>query len=213
MASDPYLYPGTKTLINNFEVKDPDKLSVLENKIFHIAFLQPLPLGNFDLEHLRHIHKHFFEKVYPWAGEIRIIDIAKENSYFAHHAFIEPYADKIFSKLKHEDFSDPLTVPEKLAKYFNEINAIHPFREGNGRTQRAFISKFAQSKNYVLSWENVANNAYLQASIEGFKGNDKPMVDVFKEALQPIKINQYQEIKTQQNNVKAIADKLNQIER
>ncbi len=86
---------------------------------------------------------HYLEQdVYEWAGELRDIDLSKGNSYFANHPHIASAAELIFQKLAKEGYlkgSDVTAFSERAAYYLGEINALHPFREGNGRAQREFI--------------------------------------------------------------------------
>ncbi len=176
--SDPYLYPGTTTLINNFAIKNSQNLQELESAHYHIKLQQDFPLGKFDYVSLKAIHAHLFGDVYPWAGQERTVDIAKGNSYFCHVQFINKELKKIFEKLKNDELLNSLEKPvfcKKLAYYFNEINAVHPFREGNGRTLRLFCQNLAKNAGYDLAWPEADRAEYLQASIAGFQTDDTPM--------------------------------------
>lgn len=181
---DPYVYPGTNTLINKLNIKDPKKLHEIEGVFFLSKKSEPLPKGNFDYNHLKAIHQHFFHDIYEWAGQERTIDIAKGNSYFANIQYLTKELNKLFAKLKSENYLHDLSPDEfceKLSFYFNEINAAHPFREGNGRTQRAFCDALAKQAGFVLDWTQVDKDEYLKASIAGFLHADyKPMELILK---------------------------------
>lgn len=202
-AIDPYVYPSTTTLINKFNIKDSSKLQVLEGIYFALKNSEPLPPGNYDYAHLKAIHHHFFSDLYEWAGEERTIDIAKSDSYFAHTDFISSSLNKLFTQLKKESFLQNLPLNEfckKLSFYFNEINAVHPFREGNGRTQRAFCDQLAEQAGYILDWTLVSKEQYLKASIAGFlHGNYETMETVFLSII--IAIDQTQAINISENIV------------
>jgi cell filamentation protein len=86
---DPYVYPGTETLINKFGIKDAHSLSIREGEIFALKCLEPLPEGQLDYAHLKAIHYHFFSELYEWAGKERTVDIAKQNSYFGNVNYLE----------------------------------------------------------------------------------------------------------------------------
>ena len=182
--SDPYLYPGTQVLINKFNIRDPGELSRIEAVVFQTNKTLPLPKGNLDYNHLKAIHKHFFADVYAWAGEQRTVDIAKGNSYFAHTTYIGNDVDKLFLKLKNDNYLEGLNKKdfcERLSFYFNEINAAHPFREGNGRTQRAFCELISEKAGYITQWSLVDEKEYIQASISGFlQGDYEAMKSVFE---------------------------------
>jgi len=133
----------------------------------------PLP-GNFDLAHLQAMHRYLFQDVYEWAGQLRTIDIIKGGNRFANVTHIESAARPIFKKLADEDFlagQDAGKFSDRAAHYLGEINALHPFREGNGRAQREFISQLAYKNGYFLDWKNFTQADMVQASIESFKGD------------------------------------------
>jgi cell filamentation protein len=185
--SDPYCYSGTSILVNKFDLKNQRQLQETEGMIFGLKSLEPLPVGQFDYDHLKAIHHHFFYDVYEWAGQERAVDIAKGNSYFGNTAYLTKELNKLFSKLKEENYLlnlDKLTFCKRLAFYFNEINAAHPFREGNGRTQRAFCDALAQQAGYFLDWTKVNKEEYLSASIEGFlHANYDPMTIILEKIV------------------------------
>lgn len=189
MSGDPYVYPGTDTLINKFNTKDPVKLTELEGVAWSCASaLHPTPPGHFDYDHLKNMHKHLFGAIYDWAGQERTVDIIKGNSHFARKEFIGNELNKIFSKLKadnHLQGLEPLPFCKKLSYYFNEINAAHPFREGNGRTLRAFSNLLAKQAGYSLDWCRVSEKDYLHANIVGFNADYEPMTKVFQQILSP----------------------------
>lgn len=74
-------------------------------------------------------------------------------------------------KEKHLTGLEPAAFSDRAAHYLGELNALHPFREGNGREQREFISHLAHNSGYYIAWENVNRADMLQASVESFKGD------------------------------------------
>ena len=188
--TDPYLYPGSSVLINKFGLKSHDALQEVEGFIFGLKSLEPLPAGNFDYDHLKNIHHHFFNGVYEWAGQERTVDIAKGNSFFGNKQYISKELNKLFAKLKADQYLCALAQSKfcnKLSYYFNEINAAHPFREGNGRTQRAFCDALANQAGYTLDWTTVNKDEYIKASIAGFLHADyKPMELILKSITTPL---------------------------
>jgi cell filamentation protein len=109
--------------------------------------LQQEPIaGNFDTEHLLAIHRYIFQDVYDWAGELRAVSISKPEAIFPPPQFLGPSLDLLFAELAREGCLKELSASvwaHRAAYFLGEINAIHPFREGNGRTQREFISELA----------------------------------------------------------------------
>ena len=148
MSDTKYCYPDSDVLVNKLDIRDPNKLQIFERKLTMLRLLELIdkPIeGKFDLKHLQAIHAYIFQDVYDWAGKIRTVDIAKGNT-FCNVRFISSQADAIFSKLKEEYYLAGLEeymFTKRLAYYFSEINALHPFREGNGRSQREFIRSLA----------------------------------------------------------------------
>ncbi|OAI46007.1 hypothetical protein AYO45_01995 [Gammaproteobacteria bacterium SCGC AG-212-F23] len=190
LAADPYLYPGSSVLINKFGLKNQDALQETEGFIFALKNLEPLPTGNFDYNHLKAIHHHFFGDIYEWAGQERTVDIAKGDCYFGHKQYITKELNKLFLKLKTDNYLRDLphdAFCKKISFYFNEINAAHPFREGNGRTQRAFCDALAKQAGYFLDWRKADREEYIHASIAGFlHGDYTAMWSVLKNITTPL---------------------------
>lgn len=174
---DHYLDPATGVLINKLGITDAETLEKQEAdyaaaRSYELA-ADPLK-GNFNLVHLQAIHKRMFGDLYTWAGELRTIDISKGDNFFAHHTHIENAARPIFKKLAEENNLTGLDVEkfsDRAAHYLGEINALHPFREGNGRVQREFINHLAYKNGFRIDWGNITQPDMIQASIESFKGD------------------------------------------
>ena len=168
-----YCYPDSDVLKNKMGVRDSERLSQLERRLTMLRLLELIdkPIrGKFDLKHLQAIHKYIFQDVYEWAGEIRKVDIAKGN-IFCNVRFLPGQAAEIFGKLKEEDYLQGLEEEDiigRLAYYFSEINALHPFREGNGRSQREFIRCLALHNGYVLNFANASKEEMMKASEDSF---------------------------------------------
>ena len=175
---DPYVYPGTGVLKNKLGIKDAEKLEIAERDITALRHkdLDKKPVrGQFDLAHLQAIHKKLFSDIYPWAGKIRTVDISKGNSLFAHAGFIEGYLSGVYRELNQEKNLKglpPDKFSERAAYYMGEINAAHPFREGNGRSTREFIGQLARQNGYKIAWENISKEEMTQASIRSMHGGD-----------------------------------------
>ena len=188
---DPYCYPNSRTLKNKLNIHDFNRLLEAERRLskYREAEMLNMPImGRFDFEHLKRIHEYLFQDVYDWAGEVRKVDIAKGNLFCRVFA-IEPEAERIFTELKQEKYLKDLRVGDfakRLAYYFAEINALHPFREGNGRTQREFIRQLAFQNNYFLSYFGITADEMIKASMASFKLDYKPLEELILNHLQPI---------------------------
>lgn len=184
--NDPYCYPGTDILRNKPDIRDKERLWQFEfRKTAERSMeLQESPVvGRFDLAHLQAIHSYLFQDLYAWAGKIRTVDIFKGSTFFAHHAAIQNYADKqVFPAIARDKLLVALDKPifvKRLAYHFAEINALHPFREGNGRSTRQFVEQLARHAGFDLDYTKVAQNDWVDAAIARFSGNLVPMENVF----------------------------------
>lgn len=169
-----YCYPGTTVLRNKLGITDGVTLLEAETSIVSLRMgaLKICPIrGNFDADHLRAIHWELFSPIYGWAGSYRTVDIAIVYP-FCHHEFIESSLQSLFSKLHEEDclssICDKDEFAERLAYYLGELNIIHPFREGNGRTQRLFFEYLANKAGWSLSFGNVSKEQMADASQAAF---------------------------------------------
>lgn len=186
-----YCYPESNVLINRMNIKDASELHEFERKIsvYQMALLKKEPIsGEFDLKHLQKIHKFLFHEIYGWAGRIRSVDIAKGN-LFCKVEFIPEASNEIFSKLAKENFC--IGLPEdrffsRLAYYMGEINAIHPFREGNGRTQRQFIRELGITAGYEINFGGISKDRMIEASIESFQCNYQPLERLVRDSAEKV---------------------------
>lgn len=166
-----YCYQGTDILINKFDIRDNELLDKVEREITAINQLkleaEPIK-GDFDLKHLQQIHKFIFGDIYDFAGTIRSENISK-GFVFANAQFIEGAASDLFKKLKKENFligKNMNEFSERAAYYMAEINVLHPFREGNGRSTREFIRELAYKCGFELNWSKVDKEILFFASVK-----------------------------------------------
>lgn len=184
---DQYCYPHSNILKNKLGITDAVQIKIAEREITSLrisrAKIDPIR-GNFDLKHLMAIHRYIFSDIFEWAGEIRTVNIAKGNLFCAAQ-YIEEQASELFSKLKAEhDLSDTASeeMPLRLSYYLSEINAIHPFREGNGRTQRLFIEYLAEKNGYLVDFSSVTDTEMIEASAQAF-GCDYTMMNMLMQRI------------------------------
>lgn len=177
IGKDPYTYPDCNVLRNRFGIKDQDQLDTVESSFAAIraAELEVDPVaGSFDLDHLKKTHLRLFGDVYDWAGQLRLVDISKGDTRFANAGYLENAGQKLFQQLAKENQLRNLPPDElslRLGEYLGEINVLHPFREGNGRTQREFIGQLARENGYRINWEGINQADMVNASIEAYHGD------------------------------------------
>lgn len=145
-SSDSYVYPGTRILKNIPGIHDEQALITFEQRATALRYdetMASIKGAPLILVTWKKLHKTLFQDVYAWAGEIRHVQLAKGNTVFAMPEHIERQADELFAKLKSENLKDVSsnTRADRLAYYFAELNVLHPFREGNGRTQKMLFDE------------------------------------------------------------------------
>ncbi len=136
-----------------------------------------------DYTHFRAIHRHLFQDVYDWAGEARTVRISKDNSMFCYPENIESEATKLFAKPKADNFLQGLSSKDfakRAAHFLAELNAIHAFREGNGRTQLSFFLLLAEQAGHQLDLEDFDPDAFLDAMIVSFGSDETPLVSLIE---------------------------------
>jgi cell filamentation protein len=144
--------------------------------------------GLYDLRHLQEFHRFIFQDIYPWAGELRSTPLAKPGSMFALPEHVEGYATNVFGQLAGERHLCGLRrdqFADRITHYYAEINAVHPFRDGNGRAQRAFLRQLALDAGHCLAWERLEQASLVYASQRSFQGDNLPMRDLIDLVLDP----------------------------
>lgn len=166
-----YCYKGTEVLKNKLDIKNNEDLQIVERRFSTIRTLElydeKLP-KQLDLNYLKSIHKKLFGDLYSWAGEFRTVDISK-GIMFARSEYIKDEANSIFSKLHKKNYLkglDQESLIKELAYFKTEINMLHPFREGNGRTTREFIKALANSNGYEIDFSKITNVEYANAMVQ-----------------------------------------------
>lgn len=179
-----YCYKDTNILINKLNIKDEKDLYNAERELVLLRTQELLDTsikGNFDFEHLKNIHKYLFMDVYRWAGNVRNCNIAKTD-LFCLSNYIDSYANEIFTNLSKDNYLieyDFNTKIVKLVKLFSDINALHPFREGNGRTQREFIEQLSYINGIKLDLTTISQIKMIEISHESLLGNYDDMICIF----------------------------------
>ena len=181
-----YCYPNTNILINKLNIKNSKLLQKYEAKITAAKLLslrQKGIIGNYDVHHIKNIQLYLFEDIYPFAGKFRTENIGKGAFRFAEWQYIESELTKLLENLKSENYLANIgknELSQKLAYYMAELNVLHPFREGNGRTIREFIRELALKNGYTLNLMNSDPTQFLEASIKSIVETDDLSKLIFK---------------------------------
>jgi cell filamentation protein len=170
-----YCYPGTDVLKNKLDIKNAAELASFEAEISNQRAQEPIPEGDLDYAHYCALHKHLFQDVYDWAGEPRKIRIGKGGNWFCFPENIDAEMTKLFASLARQNNFADLSKTEfakRAAHFLAELNAIHPFREGNGRTQLSFLGIVAEQAGHPLDFEKLKPDEILSGIIESFTGDE-----------------------------------------
>jgi cell filamentation protein len=185
--SDPYVYPGTAVLRNKEDIRDRHDLEGFE-RMATASRMETLPDDiSISMEGYREIHRYIFQDVYDWAGQSRTVAIAKSNDLFCLVPYIDRELARRFEAIQAESCLRGLSAQEfaaRAADHICELNAIHPFREGNGRTLRAFLAVLGRQAGHEVDMRRIDPRTWIEASRESFRtGDSKPMRDVIAFAV------------------------------
>lgn len=191
----PYLYPGSNVLRNKIEIREDAELLRAE-ALFAGAREQELRAepgrlsGSFNMARLKATHKHLFQDLYDWAGEARTVNIGKEGNWFTRKEDIEPKTQEIFAMLKAEKNLkglDEQAFAGRAAHYYDQLNAAHPFREGNGRALRVFMHDLAREAGYKLDLTKIDRETHHKAVVTAFNGDRQPLAQLFEKIVVPVR--------------------------
>jgi cell filamentation protein len=175
MDDEVYCYPPDfKVLKNKFGLTDNQLLEVTEREITSVRMRQGCPVGEFDLAHLKAIHRHLFQDIYDWAGDIRVLEISKGGSQFLPKQFIETGMNNVHSRLVASNNLRGMSAKEfsqHAGQLMGDINHIHPFRDGNGRTQLQYLSQLSQQAGHDIDLTKLDPEAWVNASIRSHHGD------------------------------------------
>jgi len=186
-AGDPYVYPGTSILRNRLGITDAVFLDKQERSLV-LRARRDIPRGSFDLSHLRAIHRHLFQDVYDWAGELRTVEISKGNQQFQFRKYILTGMADVHGRLVRSRFLEGLSsarFAEQASVIVGDINYIHPFREGNGRTQLQYLKQLAQGAGHSLDLRYIPASRWIEASISSHSADYGPRAAAIATALKP----------------------------
>ncbi|AEC02567.1 Fic/DOC family protein [Parasphaerochaeta coccoides] len=184
-------YPGTSVPVNFFNIKDRSRARSLAARMANIRTVeilaQALPHA-YDFELLKSLHASLYGDMYPSAGMIRT-SAASKRTVFCQPQFIESMADEIFGKLRHDVYLKKLDRDDFIndyAYYMGEIEALHPFKTGNGRAARLFFYLLAMNAGWNIDWQSIEPDRMLEADISAIDGDYQPFISVLSPAVFPL---------------------------
>ena len=182
-------YPDTTVLINKFDIRDEEKLNEVESVLASVRYAEWLNVpkaDSFDFEHYKAIHHFLFSDLYDWAGQIRTVNISKKGTKFTPAENIEEQAALVFKRLKKCNYFKGLEHREfvdEIVDFYCITNALHPFREGNGRTQRVFLTQLIRNAGYDINFADMDTELLMVATIHSAQGVTDMLKLIFMENI------------------------------
>lgn len=190
VGQDPYTWTDSPVLRNKLNIKTEQELVEAEHQFAWLAAQEiTFQTPPYDLNYWQAIHRRLFADVYDWAGELRTVIISKGGTNFGLPQGIERYCSMVFKQLAKDSFLEGLTgtsFVEKLAEYYCELNACHPFRDGNGRAQRIMFEHIAWNCNHQLNFTGISVEQWINANKHGMVCNYQPMVAIMDKSVSQI---------------------------
>ena len=184
-----YTDPRTGLLRNLQGITDPDVLLFVESstvtKRLHELYEKPIKIKSIDS--LFDIHRHLFQDIYTWAGKKRTVEIIKDGKQFfptSHFDNAFRYVDQLIAEFNKSRKDNKMLLAEKLADILDNLNYLHPFREGNGRTQREFLRLLALEQGLTLNLNPPDNKSVYERYMKGTIESDvKTLTELIYELI------------------------------
>ncbi len=182
-------YEGTTVLINKFNIRDEKQLDIMEQGITSALIAKAyveIPFESVNFDFYKMLHKYVFDSIYEWAGSVRTVNMSKKATSFCDYEKIEDYGKRIFETLKRNDFlkslSDEVFI-EEFTELYCSLNHLHPFREGNGRIQRLFVSMLLNNIGKKIDFTKIDKDVFMIATIKSAAGDTFMLKDIFREII------------------------------
>jgi cell filamentation protein len=189
-SQDPYLDPVSGVLRNLLGITDAGELAQVEAALSASRLIdlerRRLP-GKYDLDHMQAFHRYLLGDVFAWAGELRTVSIAK-GSVFCLPQHLATAAADVFGRLAAADRLRGLNRDQfigRVAEFLADVNALHPFREGNGRAQRAFFSQLAHDAGHHIDWVRMNPDRNIAVSAAAHRGDLAPLTEMLGDLIDP----------------------------
>lgn len=195
---DKYTYPGSGgVLVNRRGIRDPARLDQALNDYASagwFALRREPPPERLDFDYLQRIHRQMFSELFDWAGQTRETDATAVGTgiAYARPEYIEESARSLFERLGREDYLRGLdrdTFAQRLAERWGELSAIHPFRDGNTRSQSAYVSTLAQRAGHPIDWTRVDVPTLRDLRLLAITAREQPLGDYLRDRLVDVSLD------------------------
>lgn len=182
-------YPNTTVLVNKLGIQDQSELNSVERQFVLLKSSQAEQetiFKNIDFNFYKKLHKQLFGDLYEWAGTVRSMNISKKGTVFCNFEDIERIGTLKFQRLAEQNYLKGLTKSkfiDELTEFYHDMNMLHPFREGNGRTLRLFITLLVRNAGYTLNFSDCDSDLLMIATIKAAQGDLSLLKEVFSELV------------------------------
>nr|WP_294513811.1 Fic family protein [uncultured Rhodopila sp.] len=184
-------YEESDVYINKFGIRDRTILEATERRLTEDRAAEGFPARAHHRTYagFKAIHRHLFQDLYEWAGRERNYTTGRSSVPFAVPEYIRRWMEDLFGQLARDDYLIARSTQDfatGAARYANEINACHPFIDGNGRTQRFWLRMLADHAGFDLELGSRDRKRWNEASRVGFiKQDHRPMARLIQSRLRP----------------------------
>jgi len=187
MSDEVYCYPPDfKVLKNKANIRNQSDLDVFERRMTVLRLQEEMPKGDFDLTHLKAIHHHIFQDVFDWAGEIRETEISKGGSQFQFRQYIETGMADVHRRIVSNGYLKNLSkhnFADLAGEIIGDVNYVHPFREGNGRTQMQYLKQLAEQAGHEIDLTQIDRDLWMNSSRQAHFGDYQLMTHCIRSAI------------------------------
>ena len=189
-SSSDNCYEGTSVLINKLNIRDEQELSDIEMIITATKIKQLLDTdfdGIIDDKYYCSLHKEIFGDIYEWAGTVRTVDLSKKGTSFHRAEDLGIAMGKLFDRLVKCNYfitDSKEKYVSDIAEFYNDLNLLHPFREGNGRTQRVLMTKLIERAGYSIDFSRCDRDLLMIATIHAAQGVMDQLESFFTNKIQ-----------------------------
>ena len=182
-------YPNTTVLVNKLGIQNQSELNSVERQFVLLKSSQAEQetiFKNIDFNFYKELHKQLFGDLYEWAGTVRSMNISKKGTVFCNFEDIERIGTLKFQRLAEQNYLKELTKSrfiDELTEFYHDMNMLHPFREGNGRTLRLFITLLVRNAGYTLNFSDCDSDLLMIATIKAAQGDLSSLKEVFSELV------------------------------
>lgn len=192
-VSDRYCYPGTRVLVNKAGIEDEAALDEAMNEYASIAWavIRARPAQrDLDYTFVSDAHHFMFGRLFTWAGQLRDVELSPAgiDGDYCRHADVEEGLELFFSELAAEDFlrgADEWDFCQRLSHYWGRLTHLHPFRDGNTRSQCLWVSALGTQAGHELNWAAIDPVQLRLARLSARQGFEAGLSDYLRERLLP----------------------------